>query len=148
MTAGTALAQTSVSGSCLCGGVAFRVRLPTLACVHCHCTMCQRSHGAGYVTWIAVHRDHFELTAGEAQLARYASSDHGTRSFCARCGSSLFCESSHRPDDVDIALANMHGPVDREPQLHIFFDDRAPWVEVADALPRLGGKTGLEPRER
>jgi hypothetical protein len=29
--------------------------------------------------------------------------------------------------------------------MHIFFDDRADWVSVHDGLPRLGGKTGLEP---
>jgi hypothetical protein len=42
-------------------------------------------------------------------------------------------------------LANLHGPIDREPQLHVYFDDRAEWVAVDDGLPRLGGKTGLEP---
>jgi hypothetical protein len=139
--------EGTVPGSCLCGAVGFRVAMPTLGCVHCHCTMCQRNHGAGYVTWIAVAKENVEVTAGEAQLVRYASSDHGTRSFCGRCGSSLFCESTRRPGEVDIPLACLHGPVDRLPQLHIFFDDRADWVAVGDALPRLGGKTGLEPLE-
>lgn len=140
------MSEQSVTGSCLCGAIAFRVALPTLACVHCHCTMCQRNHGAPYVTWIAVAKPNFELEAGESELVRYASSDHGTRSFCGRCGSSLFCESTRRPEDIDVVLASMHGPVDRPPQMHIYFDDRAQWVAVGDELPRLGGKTGLEPR--
>ena len=139
------MAETAVPGSCLCGAVAFRVALPTLGCVHCHCTMCQRNHGAAYVTWIAVPTKNLEIRTGETELVRYASSDHGTRSFCGRCGTSLFCESTHRPDDVDIVLACMHAPVDRTPQLHIFFDDRVAWVRAHDDLPRLGGKTGLEP---
>jgi hypothetical protein len=46
---------------------------------------------------------------------------------------------------VDIVLANMHGPIDRVPEVHIFFDDRADWVVVNDGLPRLGGATGMEP---
>ena len=85
------------------------------------------------------------LESGEAELTRFRSSDHGTRSFCGRCGSSLLCESTHYPDQVDVVLANMHGPIDRPPQCHLYFDDRADWIVVEDDLPRLGGATGLEP---
>ena len=46
-----------VQGACLCGAVRFQVTLPTLFCVHCHCTMCQRNHGAAYVTWFGVPKD-------------------------------------------------------------------------------------------
>jgi len=107
--------------------------------------MCRRAHGAGYVTWFAVPYERFKVTAGDDRLLRYRSSDYGTRSFCGTCGSTLFCESTNHPGQMDIVLANMHGEIDRAPQLHIYFDDRASWVEVADTLPRLGGKTGLEP---
>jgi hypothetical protein len=52
--------------------------------------MCRRSHGAGYVTWLAVPRAQFSLDKGDEQLVRFRSSHHGTRSFCGRCGSTLF----------------------------------------------------------
>jgi len=139
------MAERSITGSCLCGDVQLRVRTPTLACVHCHCTICQRNHGAGYVTWVAVPRAQFEVTSGAERLVVYQSSEHGTRSFCGRCGSSLLCDIAVHPDQIDVALTCLHGPIDREPQLHIFFDDRAAWMAVGDDLPRLGGKTGLEP---
>lgn len=134
-----------VSGACLCGAVGFEVELPSLFCGHCHCTMCQRNHGAAYVTWFAVPRARLEVRSGEAELRRYASSAHGTRTFCTRCGTSLFCELDQHPDQVDIPLANMQGPIDRAPQLHFFYDDRVPWVEVTDGLPRLGGESGDQP---
>ena len=134
-----------VAGSCFCGAVRFQLLLPTLFCLHCHCTMCRRSHGAGFVTWVGVSRGSFELTRGRDQLARHESSDHGSRSFCRVCGSSLFCESTQHPDQVDIVLANLAGRIDREPEMHIHYSDRADWVSTGDALPRLGGKSGLEP---
>ena len=136
----------SVPGACLCGALRFEVTLPTLFCAHCHCSMCRRNHGAGFVTWFGVPRTGLRITAGESALVRYRSSEHGTRSFCGRCGSSLFCESTRRPDHVDVVLAAVQAPIDRKPQTHVHFDDRADWIEVADALPRLGGASGFEPR--
>ena len=134
----------SFTGSCFCGAVRFSVRAPTTFCGHCHCSMCRRNHGAGYVTWFVVPNSQFTLDAGE-DLTRYRSSDHGTRSFCRRCGSSLFCESTNHPDVIDIVLANMHGAIDRAPSCHFYFDDRVDWMAVDDGLPRLGGKSGMEP---
>lgn len=49
------------------------------------------------------------------------------------------------PERVDIPLANLGGPIDKEPQAHVFFSDRAPWVAPGDSLPQLGGETGFEP---
>jgi hypothetical protein len=106
--------------------------------------MCRRAHGAAFVTWLVLPREQLSLDQGDG-LVRFASSDHATRSFCSRCGSTLFFESSLRPDQIDVVLANMNGPVDRAPEAHIHFDDRAEWTAGDDDLSRLGGATGLEP---
>jgi hypothetical protein len=141
------MSEHRVEGACLCGEVKFHIELPTSACVHCHCSMCQRNHGAGFVTWIALPREQLTIDSGEQELVRYESSSHGSRSFCGRCGTSLLCESTERAGEVDIPLANLKGEIDRKPQLHIFFDDRANWTQVDEGLPRLGGKTGVEPTD-
>jgi hypothetical protein len=139
------MSEERVTGACLCGAVEFSVALPTLFCGHCHCTMCQRNHGAAYVTWFGVPWEQLTIEKGQDALVRHDSSDHGTRSFCGNCGSSLFCESTKRDDHVDIVLANMNGEIDRTPSFHIFWEDRAQWTVVGDELPRLGGESGQEP---
>jgi hypothetical protein len=53
--------------------------------------MCQRAHGAAFVTWLSVD---------------------------------------------DIARANFTTPVDREPQVHAFYDTHVPWFAVNDELPQ------------
>ena len=137
--------STTVPGACLCGAVTFTIELPALVCAHCHCTMCRRAHGAGYVTWVCVAKERLRVTSGADRLSKYASSNHGTRTFCGTCGSHLFFDSTHRADQVDVVLANLQGEIEVAPQMHIYFDNRATWVQVGDDLPRLGGVTGFEP---
>jgi hypothetical protein len=138
--------DATVTGGCLCGLVRFEIGLPTLFCAHCHCSMCRKAHGAGFVTWIGVPYARFRITSGEDALRRYDSSEHGWRRFCGQCGSSMLCESSAHPDHIAVALGALDGDIDRAPSLHIFVDDRAGFVTIGDGLPRLGGKTGLEPQ--
>ena len=130
-------AKGDVRGACLCGAVRFRVTLPTLFCAHCHCSMCRRNHGAGYVTWVGVPTGQLALEQGADALVTYASSELVTRQFCGRCGTSLFCANRKHPEHVDVPLGAMDGPIDREPQMHVYFDCRAPWVAIGDQLPRL-----------
>jgi hypothetical protein len=133
----------SAQGACLCGRVRFELHMPTLVCVHCHCSMCRRAHGAGYVTWVRLAKDQLHFLSGQELLSWYRSSDHATRSFCGHCGSTLFFETTQSPETVDVVLANLEGTIDRDPQLHIYFDDRVDWVEVADDLPRIGDPEAL-----
>ena len=127
----------SVAGSCFCGAVLFTVDMPTMFNAHCHCTMCQRVHGAAYVTWIGVPEHQLRVTAGADVLRHFASSVHGKRSFCTVCSSSLFCRSTRHPERVDVVVANLHAPVDQPPSVHAYFNNRASWVDVSDELPRL-----------
>ena len=139
------MSENEVEGGCLCGAVRFRIGLPVQFCIHCHCSMCRRAHGAGYVTWIGVATETFRIIRGEDLLARHKSSTHGRRSFCSQCGSSMLCESSQHPKTIDVTLANVDGPVGCPPAAHAYFDNRAEWISADDGLPRLGGKTGVEP---
>lgn len=133
-----------LSGGCLCGTVRFEVTPPTKWCAHCHCSLCRRAHGAAFVTWFGVESSQFAVIAGERRLKWYRSSEAARRGFCARCGSTLFFESDSWPGEIHIALAHMDGPIDRAPAAHVFYDSRASWVEVGDALRCLGGPSGTE----
>ena len=97
------------------------------------------------MTWFSVAHEQLCVTEGQSHLIRYKSSDHGTRSFCGVCGSSLFFTTTEDPERLDIVLGNMDGPIDLAPQAHIHFESHVEWVLIEDELPRLGGATGLEP---
>lgn len=139
------MTEQKLSGGCLCGDVRFEITLPVRFCAHCHCSMCRRAHGAPLVTWVGVPRAQLGFVSGEERLVRYASSDAARRTFCGRCGSTLFFEGDRWPNEVHVARANVEGDVGVAVQAHCYWDDRAEWLPVGDALPRLGGASGMEP---
>lgn len=57
----------------------------------------------------------------------------------------MFCTLDTHPGVIDVALACLAADHGAAPRVHVFWDDRAGWIELADRLPRLGGKSGLEP---
>ena len=105
--------------------------------------MCRRPHGAAFVTWTAVPPKQLKITAGEEQLTRFESGPpKGVRSFCRNCGSHLFCQGEE--DVIDIAMAALHGPIDRLPEAHYYYDSRADWEETNNDLPKFGGADGIQ----
>jgi hypothetical protein len=123
-------------GACLCGAVTFVATFPTNWVAHCHCTMCQREHGAAFVTWVSVPSEQFQLNDAQGVLHTYPSSPGAMRQFCGRCGSSLFFRSDNWPGEVHVARANFFDPLDRAPAMHGFYDTHVDWFAVNDDLPR------------
>ncbi|MBT8047490.1 MAG: GFA family protein [Xanthomonadales bacterium] len=128
-----------VSGGCLCGAVRFEARLPSKWCAHCHCSMCRRAHGAGFVTWVGFESDHFLLKTGDHHLQWYESSPGARRGFCSTCGSTMLFESSRWPGETHVALGSIEDPIDRKPQANSFFDDHVDWAPIDEALKAYNG---------
>lgn len=120
----------------MCGAVTFVADLPSNWVAHCHCTMCQRAHGAAFVTWVSVPESKVTLHDPERVLRWYASSSPAQRGFCSRCGSTLFFRSTKWPGELHITRANFTAPVDRHPQVHGYYETHVDWVSVADDLPK------------
>lgn len=127
-------ADRTVPGSCFCGAVQFELDLPSKWCAHCHCTMCRRIHGAGYVTWVGVDNKQFRLLADE-QLRWFASSPEARRGFCTICGSSLFFTSERWSGETHIALGCINGEIDRKPQAHASHASHVDWMPLDESLP-------------
>jgi hypothetical protein len=130
--------MTPAQGRCLCGAIRFSGQLPSLWVAHCHCTLCQRSSGAAFVTWVGLDAATCRIDDPGQCLRWYHSSELGERGFCANCGSTLFFRSPRWAGELHVTLANFSGPVDRAPQAHVFWDTHVDWVRLDphDGLPR------------
>jgi hypothetical protein len=139
------MAPDVFSGGCFCRAVRFEVSAPTKWCAHCHCDSCRRAAGAAFVTWVGVPDPQFRLLSEERSVRRFNTSPGVIRTYCAECGSHLFFLSDRRHDETHVVCAAFDGEIDREPQVHVYWDEHIPWARVGDHLPRLGGVSGEEP---
>lgn len=130
MTDNAAATSVTVHGSCLCGAVQFTAGLPQKWCAHCHCTMCRRHHGAGYVTWVGFHAGQVEIADPESNLRWHESSPGARRGFCGVCGSSLFFEAERWAGETHVALGCIDEPHPFVPTAHAFYDTHVTWMAI------------------
>ena len=135
----------TVHGSCFCEAVRFELDLPTRFAAHCHCSECRRASAAPFVTWIGVPNAQFRITAGADLLTLHGEPPEWSREFCSRCGSQLFFRGKRWENEVHITLASVAGEIDRKPQAHVYYSDRAPWMDLHAKIPTLGGPDGTTP---
>jgi hypothetical protein len=130
--------MAEAKASCLCGGVAWRVRDPLDFTSHCHCGRCRKSHGTPFATYLICGAETFTLDRGRELIARYESSPGFFRPFCSRCGA-VVPDGEPWKGMVGVPF----GPFDDDPGVrplsHIFVSSKPPWFEIEDDLPRFDG---------
>jgi hypothetical protein len=123
-----------LEGGCYCGFVRYQVLGTPFYETNCHCSICRRTTGAPFVTWFTVRTAEFVFQAGDP--ARFSSSEHGTRSFCPRCGTQLTFQSSYTVGELDVTTCSLDDPNRVPPRDHTRTSSQLSWVELSDGLPR------------
>jgi hypothetical protein len=121
-------------GRCYCGKIRFAVTGPVRNLCICHCESCRRAAGAAFVAWGTVTSDQFRILSGEAAVVK--TSADVERTFCANCGSSLTYRHGQLAGEVDFTLVSLDDPSPWAPQMHIWVQDKLPWVRLDDGLPQ------------
>lgn len=65
------MAEMSLTGSCLCGDVEYRIGGTQIAFWHCHCRRCRKASGTGHASNLIVTPVDLAFTPGEEHIARY-----------------------------------------------------------------------------
>ena len=103
---------------------------------NCHCRTCRKAHAAAFATTARVARDGFRWTRGDDVVAAFESTPGKKRFFCPRCGSHLMA-AWDGADHVIVRVDSLDDDPGTRPIVHIWTSQRAPWHEIADALPQL-----------
>ncbi len=130
----------ALRGSCACGRVRYEIRGPLLGPVtYCHCWRCRKHSGSSFGTTVGVQTEAFVWLAGEDELGSWESSPGVHRVFARCCGSPLVKRDDEMPQVMGFRLGTLDDPPGRTAELHFMVESKAPWVELADALPRREG---------
>jgi hypothetical protein len=124
------------SGSCLCGGVSFRVAGPLESIQICHCGQCRKAQGSAFASNIPVKTGDFTLLGGMDLLRAFESSPGKERVFCSRCGSPIFSRRTEHPEVIRLRAGLLDEPVPSRPIAHFYVSARSSWWPILDALPQ------------
>jgi catechol 2,3-dioxygenase-like lactoylglutathione lyase family enzyme len=140
------------TGGCLCGAIRYEVDR-IFDVIYCHCNQCRRSSGAPVMLTAQVSGDAFRLTKGTP--SEYRTSDSGRSLFCGTCGSGQYGEYAppNHPLVRDgryfsVRVGTFDDPQQVRPQIHQFVEDKLPWFDTIDRLPRLHGNVLPHPDKR
>lgn len=131
------------TGSCLCGGVQFRVEAEPEPIQVCYCQQCRKAQGAALVTNMPVPEAALHLLSGAELLKAYESAPGKNRVFCSRCGSPIYSKTDKKPGIVRIRAGLINEPLPVRPVAHFYVASKANWWEITDKLPQF--KEGHDP---
>jgi hypothetical protein len=118
-----------IEGGCICGAVRFVARGEPKSVFWCHCESCRRHSGAPVSVFVGFERDAYTVTKGE--ITKFSSSPGTRRGFCARCGSTLTCESTKLPNETHFHVGAFDDPARFAPSKHVFRNEQLPWLHLA-----------------
>lgn len=124
------------TGSCLCGGVQFRIRTELAPIQVCHCEQCRKAQGGPFATNIPVESSAFEWVAGRDLLKSFESSPGKLRHFCSKCGSPIYSERSSLPSVMRVRAGLIDGPLRAQIESHAYVASKANWWSINDDVPQ------------
>jgi hypothetical protein len=119
-------------GGCLCGAVRFIATGQPKAVYWCHCQSCRRHTGAPVAVFALYDLKAYTVTKGE--ITKFDSTPGQTRrGFCARCGSTLTCESLPGPMETHFHIGAFDRAAQLEPTKKQYFpEERLPWLHMGN----------------
>jgi hypothetical protein len=110
------------TGGCLCGAIRYSIEGEPFHVGRCHCTDCRRESGSTYTIYGQWPREAFSV---DGEYGTYEG-----RSFCPRCGSSLFTLDE---EGVEIRLGSLDdAPFELRPEAEVWIKRREPWLHPVD----------------
>jgi hypothetical protein len=127
-------ASDQFEGGCLCGAVRFIATGQPKGVYWCHCHSCRKHSGAPASVFVAFERSAYTVTKGE--ITKFDSTPGRTRrGFCAKCGSTLTCESAGLPTETHFFVGAFDEAGRLVPTRHVFPEERLPWVAASGLAP-------------
>ncbi|WP_206020877.1 GFA family protein [Roseococcus sp. SYP-B2431] len=130
-----------VAGGCLCGAVRFSFPEEPIARRACWCRDCQYLSAGNASVNVIFRKAGFACTGEVAGYDSTADSGNAMRrSFCPKCGTPLFSESSARTDVMVVRAGALDDPELGRPEGFIWTASAPRWGHVDSSLANCEGQ--------
>ena len=126
-----------ITGSCLCGNVAFEYTGDIADAAYCHCSDCRKTTGSAFNISIGLQADLFTISKGTPrEYSKTADSGRQlTRHFCGDCGAPLYTSSSLQPEKIYVKAGALDDPGVVRPAYQSWTRSQVKWSKIPDDLP-------------
>jgi hypothetical protein len=126
------MADDSLTGGCLCGGVRYEVTAPPLSAGYCHCTRCQRRTGTAASPQARLAPGSFRITKGEELVKEFAPPDGFHKCFCSNCGGALWSIDPASGEIGSVRMGSLDPGHGIRPSFRTFVDYAADWEPIPE----------------
>ena len=127
----------TLSGSCFCGAVKYRLTSSPMFVHCCHCRDCQRQTGSAFVLNALIEADRVELLSGETRPFPQPTNSGRPHVIhrCPDCGTALWSTYGGREQIRFVRAGTLDEPSALAPDMHIYTRSKQPWVTLPDGVP-------------
>ena len=127
------MADTPLTGGCLCGGVRFELTGEPLNAGYCHCTRCQGRTGSAVSAQARIDGRGFRWLQGEDLVRTWRHADGGfEKGFCTECGAHLFSRNPDNPAQMTVRMSAFDEDPGVRPSWRAYVAYAAPWEPIPD----------------
>ncbi len=121
-------------GSCLCGGIEFKVTGDFESFYLCHCAYCRKDTGSAHAANLFSKTAKLEWSKSETEIKIFQlpQSQH-MKAFCSNCGSAMpYLQQQEKL--LVVPAGSLDTILEKRPNAHIFVSKKAVWDELLEEI--------------
>jgi hypothetical protein len=122
----------TLTGSCFCGVIRYRLESALMFVHCCHCTDCQHQTGSAFAINAIIETDRITMLSRDVEPERIEMKTDSGRPHdvycCPRCNSALWSDYGRRGVMRFVRVATLDNPSTLPPDVHIFTRSKLDWV--------------------
>lgn len=124
----------TLSASCLCGQIVFKIIDDFDYMGYCHCSECQKFSGSACAAFAGIKKSKVSIECGRDLIKHFEKYAGSRLGFCSHCGSCLYSEKTAW-DITNIRLGILDDTPSMQANFHVYHGSKAPWHDNSDRLP-------------
>ena len=125
----------SITGSCACNTIRYRLLTSPLFCYACHCGDCQKSTGSAFGLFLNIEAYNVSIISPTQPVVIVQEKRPGLAGrfiHCPQCKTELWSTNAWGAAIIDVRVGTLDFPSLMEPDVHSFVESKVEWVRLPE----------------